>query len=146
MCSSGASQEIVGCQPDVAVTAEQPIKLVPLALILQDMKDRAAVSDFSEHKEALQVATPPLPCSHLNSPPPSLSPRFPTRTLPPGVQAYTGLEVLLAYDIDFKFGQNYVICLTEAAKTAFLEASAFPLTPLGTLLCRNRSGGGGPRL
>lgn len=53
----GASQEIVGCKADSDVTVEAPVQLVPLATILADMKERAAVSDFSEHKEQLQVGT-----------------------------------------------------------------------------------------
>jgi hypothetical protein len=39
-------------------------------------------------------------------------------------QAYDGEEVLLAYDADFQFGQNFVICLTEAAKAVFLKVKA----------------------
>jgi hypothetical protein len=34
---------------------------------------------------------------------------------------YVGEEVLLVYDPDFKFGQNFVICMTEEAKSTFLK-------------------------
>jgi hypothetical protein len=52
---SGPSQAIYGCVADTDVTVENPQKLVPLTVILEDMKMRAAVSDFSPCKAAMQV-------------------------------------------------------------------------------------------
>lgn len=38
------------------------------------------------------------------------------------LQAYTGSEVLIVYDPDFEFGENFYICLTEDARVATLQA------------------------
>jgi hypothetical protein len=35
-------------------------------------------------------------------------------------QAYTGSEVLVVFDPDFKFGQNFFVLLTEEAKNEFI--------------------------
>eukprot|EP00050_Salpingoeca_kvevrii_P022481 m.126957 g.126957 ORF g.126957 m.126957 type:complete len:828 (+) comp9714_c0_seq7:154-2637(+) len=35
--------------------------------------------------------------------------------------AYDGTEVLVVYDPDFKYGQNFFVCLNEAAKANFLK-------------------------
>lgn len=39
------------------------------------------------------------------------------------VQSYPGDELLLVYDYDFKFGENFYICLTEEAKYWVLNVS-----------------------
>ena len=50
------SQELFQCVCDEDVTVENPIKLVPKEDILNDMKTRAAVSDFHPVKQAMQVS------------------------------------------------------------------------------------------
>lgn len=45
------TQEIFGCKGDEDVTEENPHKLIPKEAILQDFKDRAAVSDFHPAKQ-----------------------------------------------------------------------------------------------
>lgn len=36
-------------------------------------------------------------------------------------QAYPGEELLLVYDYEFKYGQNFYLCLTEEAKERILH-------------------------
>ena len=50
------TQEIFGCVCDEDVTADMPFKLIPKEEILQDMKMRAAVSDFSVVKQIVMVS------------------------------------------------------------------------------------------
>ena len=50
------TQEIFGCVTDELVTAENPFKIIEKKLILQDFKDRAAVSDFHPAKAIVQVS------------------------------------------------------------------------------------------
>lgn len=45
------TQEIFGCKGDEDVTEDNPFKLIPKEAILQDFKDRAAVSDFHPAKQ-----------------------------------------------------------------------------------------------
>ncbi|XP_058964872.1 dynein axonemal intermediate chain 3-like [Pocillopora verrucosa] len=45
------TQEIFGCKGDEDVTEENPHKLIPKEAIIQDFKDRAAVSDFHPAKQ-----------------------------------------------------------------------------------------------
>ena len=49
------TQEIFGCKGDEDVTEENPHKLIPKEAILQDFKDRAAVSDFHPVKNIILV-------------------------------------------------------------------------------------------
>ena len=44
---TGASQEIYGVRADVDVTPDNPAKLVATAILLNDMKMRAAVSGLA---------------------------------------------------------------------------------------------------
>ena len=39
------------------------------------------------------------------------------------LQDYPGEELLLVYDYDFKFGENFYVCLTEEAKDWVLNVS-----------------------
>lgn len=39
------------------------------------------------------------------------------------MQNYPGAELLLVYDYDFRFGENFYICLTEEAKDWVLNVS-----------------------
>ena len=41
----------------------------------------------------------------------------------PSLQAYRGEEILLVYDYDFKYGDNYFVCTTEEAKDRVLNVS-----------------------
>lgn len=50
------TQEIFGCKGDEDVTEENPYKLIPKEAILQDFKDRAAVSDFHPAKQIVLVS------------------------------------------------------------------------------------------
>lgn len=119
---TGASQELFRCRIDAEVTEQQPYKLIPLEEIKQDFVNRAAVCDFHPFKEQLQVrldlSTPVPHPSHAASITPLL-------LLSTGLfrllQDYAGEEILIIYDADFKFGQNFVICLTEEAKATFLQ-------------------------
>ncbi|XP_078488528.1 dynein axonemal intermediate chain 3 [Ciona intestinalis] len=83
------SQEIYECICDEHVTEDNPYKLIKKADIIQDMKMRAAISDFHPVKQL--------------------------------VLDYPGEELLIAYDPDFKFGQNFFLCATEEAKMEHLH-------------------------
>lgn len=50
------TQEIFGCKGDEDVTEENPHKLIPKEAIIQDFKDRAAVSDFHPVKQIVLVS------------------------------------------------------------------------------------------
>ena len=49
------TQEIFGCKADEDVTADSTFKLIPKEDILQDYKNRAAISDFHPAKSIVQV-------------------------------------------------------------------------------------------
>ena len=40
------------------------------------------------------------------------------------LQDYPGDEILIVYDYEFKFGQNFYVALTEEAKELILNVSA----------------------
>ena len=40
------------------------------------------------------------------------------------LQAYPGEEILLVYDYDFKYGENFYVCVTEEAKELILHVSS----------------------
>ena len=40
-----------------------------------------------------------------------------------GLQDYHGEELLLVYDYDFRYGENFYVCLTEEAKEWVLSVS-----------------------
>ena len=52
---SGPGQQIFGCVADSDVTVESPHKLIAKEMILEDFKNRAAVSDFHPVKKAVMV-------------------------------------------------------------------------------------------
>lgn len=54
------TQEIFNCRADIDVTADNPYKLVKKEDIIQDMKTRAAISDFHPVKKIIQVSCPLL--------------------------------------------------------------------------------------
>lgn len=54
------TQEIFGCRGDEDVTEENPHKLIPKEAIIQDFKDRAAVSDFHPAKQIVLVSFIPF--------------------------------------------------------------------------------------
>ena len=39
------------------------------------------------------------------------------------MQDYPGEEILLVYDYDFKYGENFYVCVTEEAKELVLNVS-----------------------
>ena len=49
------TQEIFGCKVDEDVTSDSTFKLIQKEVILQDYKDRAAISDFHPAKHIVQV-------------------------------------------------------------------------------------------
>lgn len=49
------TQEIFSCKADEDVTEEEPYKLIPKENILQDFRDRAAISDFHPAKKIVEV-------------------------------------------------------------------------------------------
>ena len=52
---SGAGQQLFECVVDKDLTTENPSKLIPKEKILEDFKNRAAVSDFHPVKKKVQV-------------------------------------------------------------------------------------------
>ena len=40
-------------------------------------------------------------------------------------QDYPGDEILLVYDYDFKYGENFYVCVTEEAKELILNVSLY---------------------
>ena len=86
---SGATQGIFELVADVNVTSSAPSKLVKKDAIMDDIKKRAAVSDFKPYMETFQN--------------------------------YPGAEILLVYDADFEFGQNFTFAPTEEVKAAELK-------------------------
>lgn len=83
------TQELFECVIDEHVTEENPIKLLKQADIVADMKNRAAVSDFSPFKQK--------------------------------ITDYEGEEILIIYDYEFRYGENFCIALTEEAKEKMLH-------------------------
>lgn len=62
---TSATQELFSCRADNDVTRENPYKLLRKDDIIQDMRNRAAVSDFSPFKKAVLVRAFPYPPSLL---------------------------------------------------------------------------------
>ena len=123
---TGATQELFGCVVDKDVTPENPQKLIPLERIHQDFRDRAAVSDFHPCKQEMQVwlawflpfiSTLSLPCPY------TIIVFFLFLFNQKIKKAYTGTEVLVVFDPDFKYGQNFFVCLTEEAKNNYIQVS-----------------------
>ena len=52
---SGQSQQIFGCVADSDLSSENPHKLVPKEKILEDFRNRAAISDFHPVKQQMLV-------------------------------------------------------------------------------------------
>ena len=55
MVLTSATQELFDCSADEDVTGENPYKLLKKDYIIQDIKTRAAVSDFSPVKQTVLV-------------------------------------------------------------------------------------------
>ena len=66
---SGPSQQIFECVVDEDLTPERPHKLIPKEKIVEDFKNRAAVSDFHPIKQKMLVSavkhTPYVYCTRL---------------------------------------------------------------------------------
>ena len=54
---STATQQIFEVVSDSDVTADKPHKLIPKEKFLEDVKNRAAVSDFQPYKQKILVRT-----------------------------------------------------------------------------------------
>ncbi|KAG8437221.1 hypothetical protein GDO86_008065 [Hymenochirus boettgeri] len=85
------TQEIFHCRVDEDVTEEMPFKLLKKDDIINDLKARAAVSDFHPFKIL--------------------------------ITEYPGNELLLVFDKDFKYGQNFYFVATEEAKESILHST-----------------------
>ncbi|KAK2157176.1 hypothetical protein LSH36_196g03010 [Paralvinella palmiformis] len=83
------TQEIFECRTDEDVTDDEPYKFIKKEKILEDLFNRAAISDFSVIKKI--------------------------------IQDYAGDEILIVYDPDFKYGQNFYVATTEEAKNRLLH-------------------------
>lgn len=55
MVLTSATQQLFGCLADEDITRENPYKLLKKDNIIQDIKTRAAVSDFSPVKQIVLV-------------------------------------------------------------------------------------------
>ncbi|XP_059839705.1 dynein axonemal intermediate chain 3 isoform X2 [Hypanus sabinus] len=84
------TQEIFQCVIDRDVTQEKPYKLIKKDFIINDMKTRAAVSDFHPYKHP--------------------------------IMDYQGDELLVVYDIDSMYGQNFYLALNEMMKGIILNS------------------------
>ncbi|XP_072918615.1 dynein axonemal intermediate chain 3 [Hemitrygon akajei] len=84
------TQEIFQCVIDRDVTQEKPYKLIKKEFIVNDMKTRAAVSDFHPYKHP--------------------------------IMDYHGDELLVVYDIDSMYGQNFYLALNEMMKGIILHS------------------------
>ena len=60
---SGKSQEIFECVADTDLTPDNPHKLIVKEKIVEDFKNRAAVSDFFPVKQKVLVSTTRNPCT-----------------------------------------------------------------------------------
>ncbi|CAH8834018.1 unnamed protein product [Trichobilharzia szidati] len=86
---SKPTQQIFNIVTDEQITKQSPTILISKLDILKDLQLRAAVSDFSVQKAA--------------------------------IQNYPGTDILLIYDADYQFGQNFIIVLSEDSKTLILN-------------------------
>ena len=55
------------------------------------------------------------------------------------LQDYPGEELLLVYDYDFRYGENFYVCLTEEAKDWVLNVSCLHVEMHEICLCRSSS-------
>ncbi|XP_071606663.1 dynein axonemal intermediate chain 3 isoform X1 [Heliangelus exortis] len=83
------TQEIFNCRVNVDVTEENCFKLIKKEDIMQDLKSRAAISDFHPVKKV--------------------------------VLEYPGEELLVVFDANFQYGQNFYLVASEEAKQNLLE-------------------------
>uniref|UniRef100_A0A8B9EPU3 WD repeat domain 63 n=1 Tax=Anser cygnoides TaxID=8845 RepID=A0A8B9EPU3_ANSCY len=83
------TQEIFNCRVDEDVTEENCFKLIKKEDIIQDLKTRAAISDF-----------------------------YPVKRV---VLEYPGEELLVVFDANFQYGQNFYLVASEEAKENFLK-------------------------
>ncbi|POI26984.1 hypothetical protein CIB84_009266, partial [Bambusicola thoracicus] len=83
------TQEIFNCRVDEDVTEENCFKLIKKDDIIQDLKTRAAISDFHPVKNV--------------------------------VLEYPGEELLIVFDANFQYGQNFYLVASEEAKENFLK-------------------------
>lgn len=90
---SNGTQELFNCLTEKDVTLENPYKILKKEDILQDIYNRAAVSDFQPYNKK--------------------------------ITDYEGEEILVCYDREYLFGQNFFIAFTEEAKNFILTVNKF---------------------
>ncbi|NXK18220.1 WDR63 protein, partial [Arenaria interpres] len=83
------TQEIFNCRVLEDVTEENCFKLIKKEDIIQDLKTRAAISDFHPVKKV--------------------------------VLEYPGEELLVVFDVNFQYGQNFYLVASEEAKENLLK-------------------------
>ncbi|NXL57084.1 WDR63 protein, partial [Chordeiles acutipennis] len=83
------TQEIFNCRVDEDVTEENCFKVIKKEDIIQDLKTRAATSDFHPVKKV--------------------------------VLEYPGEELLVVFDAEFQYGQNFYLVASEEAKENLLK-------------------------
>ncbi|KAF6773675.1 WD repeat-containing protein 63 [Paragonimus kellicotti] len=86
---SKPTQQIFNIVADEQITQSKPTAMVSKMDVLKDIQLRAAVSDFSVQKAA--------------------------------INDYPGTEILIIYDAEYKFGENYILVLSEDSKQAILN-------------------------
>lgn len=96
-----ASCEIFNLRPGVDVNAETPMKMIPKTDILADIDTRRAVSDFQPFKSVISVNILLLQLAIAYT-----------------IQAYPNESLLVFFDAEWKYGQNfYIITSAEAAES-----------------------------
>ncbi|NXX95970.1 WDR63 protein, partial [Centropus bengalensis] len=83
------TQEIFDCRVNEDVTEQNCFKLIQKEDIIQDLKTRAAISDFHPIKKI--------------------------------ILEYPGEELLVVFDVDFQYGQNFYLVASEEAKENLLK-------------------------
>ncbi|KFO72769.1 WD repeat-containing protein 63, partial [Cuculus canorus] len=83
------TQEIFNCRVNEEVTEQNRFKLIKKEDIIQDLKTRAAISDFHPVKKT--------------------------------VLEYPGEELLVVFDAEFQYGQNFYLVASEEAKENLLK-------------------------
>jgi hypothetical protein len=96
------------------LTPEKPIKVIPKADFLADIQARLVISDFHPAKSAILVCLYNIFVSQVAS---SRGVRLNFRV----IQEYPGDELLIQFDPDFKYGQNFFLYISPAAVDAILR-------------------------
>ena len=119
---SSATQKIFSCEADTDVTGEKPHIFLPKEKLLEDIHNRAAVSDFQPLKTLIKVTKAAsshsvLVCGAHESW--GLIVYLFINYF--SFQKYPSDQLLLVYDYEFKYEQNFYLCVTEEAKELVLN-------------------------